>query len=97
MEKNNKCCIEIVKWQLFWEKEKVVKRKLLWDGGTIRLDTQSMSWLDLSLKNVKMVHDKTYVSFVHFDVGCIYKDCIMLELWRKYLSSKSQNGIQNQN
>jgi len=35
MEKNNKCCIGILKWQLFWEKEKMVKRQLLWDGGSI--------------------------------------------------------------
>ena len=32
MENNNKCCIDILKWQLFWEKEKMVKRQLLWDG-----------------------------------------------------------------
>jgi hypothetical protein len=34
MEKNNKCCIGILKWQLFWEKEKMLKRLLLWDGGS---------------------------------------------------------------
>ena len=34
MEKNNKCCIGILKWQLFWEKEKWVKRQLLWGGGS---------------------------------------------------------------
>jgi hypothetical protein len=34
MEKNNKCCIGILKWQLFWEK-KMVKWQLLWDRGSI--------------------------------------------------------------
>jgi len=35
MKKYNKCCIGILKWQLFWEKEKMLKRLLLWDGGSI--------------------------------------------------------------
>jgi len=34
MENNNKCCIGILKWQLFWEKEKLIKRQLLWDVGS---------------------------------------------------------------
>jgi len=37
MKKNNKCCIGILKWQLFWEKEKVLKRQILWDEGSIKL------------------------------------------------------------
>jgi len=36
MKNNNKCCIGILKWQLFWEKEKVLKRQLLWDRGSSR-------------------------------------------------------------
>ena len=27
VEKNDKCCIGIVKWQLFWAKEKMIKRQ----------------------------------------------------------------------
>jgi len=34
-KKINKCCIDILKWQLFWEKEKMLKRPLLWDRGSI--------------------------------------------------------------
>ena len=35
MEKYNKCYIGILKWQSFWEKEKMLKRLLLWDRGSI--------------------------------------------------------------
>jgi len=42
MEKNNKCYINILKWQSFWEKEKMVKRQLLWDEESI---------IDLPLNN----------------------------------------------
>jgi len=32
IKNNNKCCIGILKWQLFWKNEKLVKRQLLRDG-----------------------------------------------------------------
>jgi hypothetical protein len=35
MEKIINVALIFVKWQLFWEKEKMVKRQLLWDGGSI--------------------------------------------------------------
>jgi len=43
MGKNNKCCIGILKWQFFWEKEKMLKRLLLWDGGSTALEPVSKS------------------------------------------------------
>jgi len=31
--------MSILKWQLFWEKEKMLQKLLLWDGGNITLLT----------------------------------------------------------
>jgi len=31
VKKNNKCCINILDWQLFWDREKMLKRQLKWD------------------------------------------------------------------
>jgi hypothetical protein len=39
VEKSNKWCIGILKWLLFWGKEKMLKWQLLWDGGS------SIQWL----------------------------------------------------
>jgi len=59
MEKNNKCCIGILKWQLFREKEKMLKRLLLWDGGSI------FTWNVIAgfYQNYKMLVSFKYLKF----------------------------------
>lgn len=51
MEKNNKCCIGILKEHLFWDIKNVQMRHFLWDGGS---KIQIENFLDIHLDEMKI-------------------------------------------
>jgi len=58
MKNNNKGCIGILKWQLFWE-EKNGKEIILWDGENIyllehRINLCIISWQQGRLNNLTL-------------------------------------------